>query len=283
MALKRSSSRAPRKTTVPDLTGLTRTQAQAAITAAGLVYSESATTGADSGQDQKILSQSSAANQVVLVGDTVPYTYYSYVYGGFGFYGGFYHGFYHGFGFYGGFGFYSAFGFYGGFSFYGGFKFGLNVSSDPWIGVNASIAIEDGYTTAAYIEAGQKVKTIDIKEIAELSSPLELNSTSITVGETSIVDVIKVEDEVIQKMILINSYNYVPTLNILSRKNGVYSFVEAKDISLDHEIYDISLNDWCPVTEREEIVYIDTMKKILCESNKVFIINNLVCFDKLSV
>ncbi len=76
---KRTGKHGRRKVNVPNLSGLTRAQAQAAITARGLLYSESSTNTSDLNNSDKISSQSISAGSVVLFGETVPFVYFNYV------------------------------------------------------------------------------------------------------------------------------------------------------------------------------------------------------------
>ena len=68
-----------RKVSVPNLSGRTRSQAQSDLNAINLNYSESSTNTSDSGLSNSIQSQGTAANTVVLFGDTVSFVYYNYV------------------------------------------------------------------------------------------------------------------------------------------------------------------------------------------------------------
>jgi hypothetical protein len=76
---KRTGKHGRRKVTVPNLSGLTRSQAQSAITSRGLQYSESSTTTSDLNNSDKISSQSIAAGAAVLFGETIPFVYFNYV------------------------------------------------------------------------------------------------------------------------------------------------------------------------------------------------------------
>ena len=69
----------PKKVNVPNLAGLTRAQAQAALLSAGLTYSESTTDTSDISLTSKIQSQGYSSNSTVLVGTNVSFVYYNYV------------------------------------------------------------------------------------------------------------------------------------------------------------------------------------------------------------
>ena len=79
MALQRTGDRGIRKAGVPDLTGMTRTQYQAALTALGLTYTETSTNTGNSALDQKINTQGTAAGTIVNLGTAVAVNYYIYV------------------------------------------------------------------------------------------------------------------------------------------------------------------------------------------------------------
>jgi len=68
-----------RKVTVPNLYGLTRTQAQSILSALGLIYSESSTNTSDLVLDNTVASQDSSHNSTVLIGTSVPFSYYYYI------------------------------------------------------------------------------------------------------------------------------------------------------------------------------------------------------------
>lgn len=68
-----------RKVTVPNLYGLTRTQAQSILSALGLIYSESSTNTSDLVLDNTVASQDSSHNSTVLIGASVPFSYYYYI------------------------------------------------------------------------------------------------------------------------------------------------------------------------------------------------------------
>jgi hypothetical protein len=68
-----------RKVTVPNLYGLTRTQAQSILSALGLIYSESSTSTSNLVLDNTVASQDSSYNSTVLIGASVPFSYYYYI------------------------------------------------------------------------------------------------------------------------------------------------------------------------------------------------------------
>jgi len=68
-----------RKVTVPNLSGLTRSQAQSLLSSLGLNYSESTTNTSTLALTDGIASQGSAHSSTVSIGSTVPFVYYNYV------------------------------------------------------------------------------------------------------------------------------------------------------------------------------------------------------------
>lgn len=76
---RRSRKKSIRKITVPNLSGLTRSQAQAALSALGLTYSESTTNTSDSLLGNTIYSQDFTAGSTVVNGTVFPFVYYNYV------------------------------------------------------------------------------------------------------------------------------------------------------------------------------------------------------------
>ena len=278
MALKQTGDRGARKVEIPDLTGMTREQAQAALTYKGLAYSETNENTSTEADGTKIKAGTQTTG-TVLIGSTVSYTYFTYVYPGFyhGFshYGSFYHGFYHGFGHYGSFGHYG--GFYHGFSHGGGY--GLNVSSSPWVGVNLNINAQDGYIVPSNLEVSTIVNTVNIEELVGLSDPTWLNSSTITISPSTTV-VSEVSQAMAEKLYVINGNHYSPNYYILVKKNDTYSFTNIKEIDEAYKVYSFSTGDFIDVTSTEEVAYIDMAYTIKCEPNNLLIVNDLVIFDK---
>ena len=68
-----------RKVTVPNLSGLTRLQAQSLLSSLGLNYSESTTNTSTSSLADSIASQGFSHNSTVPIGSTLPFVYYNYV------------------------------------------------------------------------------------------------------------------------------------------------------------------------------------------------------------
>jgi beta-lactam-binding protein with PASTA domain len=68
-----------RKVTVPNLSGLTRLQAQSLLSSLGLNYLESTTNTSTLALTDGIASQGSAHSSTVSIGSTVPFVYYNYV------------------------------------------------------------------------------------------------------------------------------------------------------------------------------------------------------------
>ena len=67
-----------RKVTVPNLSGLTRTQAQSLLSSLGLAYSESTTNTSDSGLSNYVNYQSISNGSTVTIGTVIPFIYYQY-------------------------------------------------------------------------------------------------------------------------------------------------------------------------------------------------------------
>ena len=67
-----------RKVTIPNLSGLTREQAQSLLSSLGLTYSESTTNTSDSALTSYINSQSASSGSTVVIGTPIPFVYYQY-------------------------------------------------------------------------------------------------------------------------------------------------------------------------------------------------------------
>jgi hypothetical protein len=251
---------------------MTRAQAQTALTNAGLSYSETNENTSTEANGTKIKAGTQTTG-TVLLGSTVSYTYFTYVYPGFyhGFshYGGFYHGFYHGFTHvYGG--FYHGFG-------HGGY--GLNVSSSPWVGVNLNISAQDGYIIPSNLEVNTVINTLKIEELEGLSDPTWLNSSTLNISkDTSIVS--EVSQSMAEKLNVINGNHYSPNYYILTKKNDIYSFTSIKEIDESFEVYSFENEGFVSVSSVEEVSYIDMCYTIKAQPNNIFIVNDLVVFDK---
>lgn len=270
MALRQSGDQGPRKVTVPNLSGMTRSQAQAALTAAGLSYSETNENTGDSALDTKI-KDGTQTTGLVLLGSTVSYTYYTYVYGGFyhgfGFYGGFYHGFYHSF----------YHGFYHGFGFGGGY--GLNVSSSPWVGVNLNVKVPQGYIIPINIEPQTVLETKKITELEGLNNPTLLNASEITMSD-DVTTALEVTQSVGDKLYVINGQHYSPNYYVLVKKDGMHSFVNVSEIDQSYSVYSVTAQDFIDVESTEQIAYIDTVYSIKTDPSNLIIVNDLLVFDK---
>lgn len=68
-----------RKVNVPNLSGLSRSQAKATLSAVGLTWTETENTTTNSSLDQSLVSQGITHNTAVIIGSSVPITYYQYV------------------------------------------------------------------------------------------------------------------------------------------------------------------------------------------------------------
>lgn len=273
MALRQTGDASPRKVDIPDLTGMTRTQAQAALTAAGLSYSETSENTSTEADGDKVKAGTQTTG-TVLLGSTVSYTYFTYVYPGFyhGFshYGGFYHGFYHSF--------YHSFyhGFYHGFSFG---SYGLNVSSSPWIGVNLNVKATDGYILPVNLEPQTVIETKNIAELENSSNPMELNSSTISLSDGT-TTVVEVKQEIGDTLYVINGNHYSPNYYALVKKNDTYSFVNVADIDQSYSVYSYGANEFIDVESVEKIAYIDNIYTIKTDSANPIIVNDLLVFDK---
>ncbi len=79
LARSRGSRGSKRKSTVPNLSSRTRSQAQSDLSSLGFSYTESQETTSNSSLNLNISSQSVSAGQTVLYGSTISYVYYNYV------------------------------------------------------------------------------------------------------------------------------------------------------------------------------------------------------------
>ena len=75
---KRPGRAGSRKTSVPNLSGLTRSQARTALESAGFIYSESSQETNTSGLDLLINSQGISSGTAMPIGSTISFVYYNY-------------------------------------------------------------------------------------------------------------------------------------------------------------------------------------------------------------
>jgi hypothetical protein len=303
MALQRTGDRGIRKVSVPDLSGMTRTQYQAALTAVGLTYSESSTTTGDSGLDQKVISQGTTAGTVVNIGSTVSVNYYQYVYSGFshyaafGHYAGFYHGFYHGFahyaGFYHGFyhsfahyagfyhGFYHSFAHYSSFAHYAGFYHSFSHTYGSFWTVSAN-GIYPGYGGFVSLGATTGVHTVDgIKQASEIQVGDVLYSLNISNLDPTVQGI--PDFNVPEEQFDINGDIFTaPHLILAKDSNGSVSFVRSENITEDYQVWSLDSRDWIPVTSVETIAYIEQVYTINCEPYDIFFTQNMLTHDSIS-
>jgi len=76
---RRFAKTSKRKSTVPNLSSRSRSQAQNDLVSRGLFYSDSSQNTSDSGLNLYVASQSVSAGDTVLLGSTVSFVYYNYV------------------------------------------------------------------------------------------------------------------------------------------------------------------------------------------------------------
>jgi hypothetical protein len=284
MSVRKSGDKGVRKVNVPDLSGMTRTQYQAALTAVGLTYSETSSTTGDSGLDQKIVSQSTAAGTVVNIGTSIAVTYYQYVYpgfshyGGFGHYGGFYHGFYHGFGHYGGFyhGFYHGFAHYGG--FYHSFGFGGYYYLES-IGGNTGVLTPGGRAPASSLSVGDKLLSVKSAQLPEGFVPINWEAGQFSIDEIVETEIVSINTSLSDKAWVINQDVYSPSHYILVKDGDVHKFLLPSQITTDMMVYSYNNSDWTAVVSVEEINYIDMVYSINCEPYDMFFTENALVFD----
>jgi hypothetical protein len=253
MAIKETG---PRKVSVPNVVGQTRTNANAALTAAGLVVgTQTSSNTGNSGIDQQIISTSPAADTLVLAGSTVNYTYHQYVYPGF--YGGFY----------------SAFGFYGGF-------FWDSISTDTYLRL-----APDGLIRAGDVEVGDELLSLNIEELSTEGSQVNLDTwnseTFNSLGFTT-TTVTNVRTSTTNIIYIINGDTFSDRHNILVKRNGEYKFVISSEVSTDtDEIYNANTEQWEAVYDLvvENLEEPISTISIDCEPYDVFFTNKMLVYN----
>ena len=274
MAINKTGDTGIRKAIVPDLSGMNRTQYQAALTALGLTYTETAQNTSDSNLDQKFFSQGTAAGTTVIIGSSVTMVYYNYVYPGFSHYGSFGH--------YGGFGHYAGFGHYGSFAHYGSFRhffaYGLNATEAPWGGVLNSILTPGGFTVSSELMINDKLVTVlsdelnkDLKTsdwfVSELNNVLNSEETSIS----------SVVEEVVEELIVINgSLHFAKQQSVLAKKGELISFVKFENLDESYQLYSALNKDWMDIARLERMSFIDKVNMVKCEPYNWYIADGLV-------
>jgi len=280
MSIQRAGDRAIRKVAVPNLSGMNRTQYQAALTAVGLMFSETSTTTSNSSLDQIINTQGTAAGTIVNIGTSISVNYYQYSYpnfshyGGFGHYGGFYHGFYHNFSHYGS--FYHGFSHYG--SFYHGFGHGY-----VWflsVGSKTGILTPNGPVAAEDLKVGDTLLSIDANEIdIDNFNPADWTSPVLNVNGVTETTITSITSRIVDTVASLNGELFSTTHWILSKKDNVIKFTNVSDLDTSYEVWSHSVNDWTPVTSIDIISYIDRVYSINCEPYDMFFTNTALVYD----
>lgn len=141
-----------------------------------------------------------------------------------------------------------------------------------------------GYIEAKYLSVGDELISLDISEIpttGETFNVDEWKSSTFTNNglTTTIINNIYAK-EIIGNMIKINGEWFTDNHNILSEKDGVYSFTPAAYLDTSHKVFDYDIMDWAPVYEIEierdvqEIVYV-----LDCEPYDVFFTQNALVYN----
>ena len=249
MAIKETG---PRKVSVPNVVGQTRANANTALQNAGLVVgATSSSNTSNSGIDQQIVSTTPSAGTLVIAGTTVDYTYYQYVYPGFGFYGG----------------------------FYGGF-FWDSISTDTYLRL-----APDGLIRAGDVEVGDELLSLNIEELSTDGSQVDLDTwnseTFNSLGFTT-TTVTNVRTSTTNIIYIINGDTFSDRHNILVRRNGEYKFVISSEVSVaTDEIYNANTEQWEAVYDLvvENLEEPISTISIDCEPYDVFFTNKMLVYN----
>jgi hypothetical protein len=250
----------PRKVEVPNLLfpTTTRTQGEARLAAAGLVYGVQTLNGnADQDLNQRIFTQSPGAGALVPIGSAVNIDYWNYYYPGF--YGGFYGPFYAG--------------------FYGGF-FWDSISTDTYLRL-----APDGLIRAGDVEVGDELLSLNIEELSTEGSQVNLDTwnseTFNSLGFTT-TTVTNVRTSTTNIIYIINGDTFSDRHNILVKRNGEYKFVISSEVSTDtDEIYNANTEQWEAVYDLvvENLEEPISTISIDCEPYDVFFTNKMLVYN----
>lgn len=284
---------AVRKVTVPNIIGMTRTNAAAACAAVGLSYvASSSTTTSNSAIDQQIITQSLSAGSVVILPNTVSTTYYQYVYPGFGFYGGF--------------GFYTSFGFYAGFGFFGfqpftyvpenadligrdialgGQSASLGQISQPMcIHKDTQIKTTEGFKSIKDINVGDQLASLDIFELP--SNPGQYNwetwkTSDFLIAGSMETTVLSIKKVTLDGIIKINGDSFSTMHPIFIKRENEYRIVRSSEVTQTDLILGTESQKWEPITEYIfENVEQEDFYSIITEPSQIFFTKNLAVHSK---
>lgn len=153
------------------------------------------------------------------------------------------------------------------------------------IGFGTKVLTIEGYVPVENVLVGDQLISIDIEEIETDGSAFDIESwnsetfTSKGFVLTTVTDISAYK--IIGPEIIINGDSFSDNHNILTKKDGVYSFVPAAEINNSYEIYDYDIQDWTQVDSIEIIENSDTtVYSIDCEPYDIFFTNNALVYNK---
>ena len=135
------------------------------------------------------------------------------------------------------------------------------------------------------ILVGDQLISIDIEEIEIDGQTFDISSWSSETFTNKGFVLTTVTDisahKIIGPEIIINGDSFSQNHDILTKKNGVYSFKSAAEIDISYEIYDYDIQDWTPIDFIEIIENSETtVYSIDCEPYDVFFTNNALVYNK---
>lgn len=153
------------------------------------------------------------------------------------------------------------------------------------ISYGTEILTPEGYIPIENILIGDELISIDIDEISTDGTNFDIynwSSETFTNKGFVITNVTNISSsQITGPEIIINGDSFSDNHSILTLKNGVYSFTDAKNIDESYQIFDADIQDWTQVVS-VEIIENSTVNvySIDCEPYDIFFTNNALVYNK---
>lgn len=153
------------------------------------------------------------------------------------------------------------------------------------IGSGTTVLTVNGYIPIENILVGDQLVSIDIEEISTDGSSINLDTWSSREFTNNGFTITTVTDIFARKIsgpeYVINNNSFSDNHDILTLKDGVYSFKNAKDIDNSYKVFDYDIQDWTTVNSVEVIENSEvTVYSIDCEPYDIFFTNNALVYNK---
>lgn len=143
----------------------------------------------------------------------------------------------------------------------------------------------NGYVPIENILIGDQLVSIDIEEVSIDGETMNLDTWSSETFTNNGFSITTVTDVFARQIsgpeYIINDNSFSDNHDILTLKDGIYSFQNAKNIDTSYEVFDYDMQDWTPVTSVQIIEDSTvTVYSIDCEPYDVFFTNNALVYNR---